>query len=398
MLKKAYLSLVVGFIFSSCLASASFAFQVEVSEAPTTDLNLILSAIQSAQSSLYINIYELSSPQIADAITDRIQAGVHVEIVEEGQPVGGMSAASKGIEKQIAQEMSSDDHFYEMTSKATSTTVKRRFRYDHGKYIVVDEKSLVVGSENYSPTGNATPGTLGNRGWEVFIHDTNLAAQFKTTFAADTSTQYGDILEVPTGKAATANNDAPLKQKIGASGNPILTATSVTSFMSPTTSQDGLLALLNGAKKSIDVEQMTFNSTWGKDPGNSPLYDAVVAAAKRGVQVRILLNDETVFDHPSKPSKPVNRLTYANLNAMAQKGGLPITVRIANVKAMGVDYIHNKGALVDGDQTLISSINWDWNSITNNRETAVVITSDTVNQHYSALFTQDWDNSASSSD
>jgi phosphatidylserine/phosphatidylglycerophosphate/cardiolipin synthase-like enzyme len=65
---------------------------------------------------------------------------------------------------------------------------------------------------------------------------------------------------------------------------------------------------------------------------------------------------------------------------------------------MGVDYIHNKGALVDGDQTLISSINWDWNSITNNRETAVVITSDTVNQHYSALFTQDWDNSASSSD
>jgi phosphatidylserine/phosphatidylglycerophosphate/cardiolipin synthase-like enzyme len=392
MMKKAYLTVFLGLIVSSQLVSSSFAFDVEVSEAPTTDLSLVVSAIESAQSTLLINIYELSSPQIGDAVVGRIRAGVHVEILEEGQPVGGMSAAQKGVEAQIVQAMSSQDHFYEMTSKATSQKVNRRFRYDHAKYVIVDGSSLVIGSENYSPTGNAAPGTLGNRGWEVFIHDEALAEQFQSTFASDTSTQYGDILEIK--KSSTQTSLSSKKAPVFSAANPVLTATSVNNFMSPTTSQAGLLGMINGAEKTLDIEQMTFNSTWGKNPGDSPLYDAVIAAARRGVKVRVLLNDETVFDHPSKPSKPVNRLTYADLNELAKKDDLPLTVRIANLKAMGVDYIHNKGALVDGNETLISSINWDENSIENNRETAVVIKSPAVNAHYLALFTQDWDNSA----
>ena len=46
--------------------------------------------------------------------------------------------------------------------------------------------------------------------------------------------------------------------------------------------------------------------------------------------------------------------------------------------------------LVDGNLTLVSSINWDQNSIEKNREAAVVITSVPVNQYFKALFDQDW--------
>jgi phosphatidylserine/phosphatidylglycerophosphate/cardiolipin synthase-like enzyme len=398
MMKKDYLSLIVVLAISSLWASRAVAIDVEVSEAPTTDLSLIVSAIQGAQSSIYMNIYELSSPQIADAITERIQAGVHVEILEEGQPVGGMSAASKGIETQIVQEMHAADHFYEMTSKppglaAGAPSVKRRFRYDHAKYTIIDEDRLVIGSENYSPTGNAVPGTLGNRGWEVLIHDPALALQFKATFLSDSSTQTGDVTEITAGKGTSSKSEKSVAPAKSDDTNPVLSASAVKSFMSPTTSEAGLVALIKSARKSLDIEQMTFNSTWRTAPGNSPLYDAVIAAAQKGVQVRILLNDERVFDHPSAPSKPVNRVTFANLNALATKNKLPLSVRIANIQAMNVDYIHNKGALVDGKDTLVSSINWGENAVEGNRETAVVITSPAVNAHYSSLFTQDWNNS-----
>ena len=69
---------------------------------------------------------------------------------------------------------------------------------------------------------------------------------------------------------------------------------------------------------------------------------------------------------------------------------------VADLKAMGVDYIHNKGVVVDGNKTLISSINWDENAVEKNREAAVVITSTDIYNHYEALFQHDWDVSTNS--
>jgi phosphatidylserine/phosphatidylglycerophosphate/cardiolipin synthase-like enzyme len=57
---------------------------------------------------------------------------------------------------------------------------------------------------------------------------------------------------------------------------------------------------------------------------------------------------------------------------------------------MNVTYIHNKGALVDGTQVLISSINWNENSVEHNRETAAIVESADVNQYYDQLFETDW--------
>jgi phosphatidylserine/phosphatidylglycerophosphate/cardiolipin synthase-like enzyme len=57
---------------------------------------------------------------------------------------------------------------------------------------------------------------------------------------------------------------------------------------------------------------------------------------------------------------------------------------------MGVKYIHNKGAIADGERVLVSSINWNRNSLENNRETAVVIHSQEVSDYYKELFESDW--------
>src|SRR6185295_6311472 len=69
----------------------------------------------------------------------------------------------------------------------------RRFVYDHAKYMVIDDASLLIGSENYSPTGQPSAGHIGNRGWEVLIHDPVLAKDFSTVFTGDDATSNRDI-------------------------------------------------------------------------------------------------------------------------------------------------------------------------------------------------------------
>ena len=200
------------------VSSAAWGFTLEVAESPSTSLSLTVSAIQSAQQSLFLNIYELSSSDVADALMARIRAGVHVEIIEEGQPVGGVSAASRGIQAQLAQAMRAHaacgDHFYEMTSHASGTTAhasKRRFHYDHAKYAVIDGKQLLIGSENYSPTGNPRSGTRnGNRGWEVLIHDPAITAEFAQIFHADSDTSFGDLLDLTTSDSMIGSPVGPL--------------------------------------------------------------------------------------------------------------------------------------------------------------------------------------------
>ncbi|MBI3558238.1 MAG: hypothetical protein HY074_18380 [Deltaproteobacteria bacterium] len=380
----------------------AFAVPVKVAEAPFNDLALTVQAIETAQTYLLINIYELSSQDVADAIIGRISAGVHVELLEEGQPVGGMSKAGKNIQGRIAKAMEkagNEDHFYVMTSKADpKNPVKRRFRFDHAKYIVADGARLLIGSENYSPTGNPEPGKIGNRGWEVLIGDSTVAANFQKVFRGDTDNSNDDVVDMMAlSQTATQNRvlqpeslaDVEELKRI-AREMPTFDSPSIRPIFSPDTSLDGLLTLLDQAKSSIDVEQMTLDSMWGGPDTKSPLVASLVAAARRGVTVRVLLNDESVFERPGSKSRPKNEPTVDLLNKLGSDEGLNISARIADVKAMKVDYIHNKGALVDGKFTLVSSINWNENAVEKNRESAVIVEGTEIFSHYEAIFENDW--------
>jgi phosphatidylserine/phosphatidylglycerophosphate/cardiolipin synthase-like enzyme len=136
---------------------------------------------------------------------------------------------------------------------------------------------------------------------------------------------------------------------------------------------------------------MNLHELWKTAGTTSPLFRSLVDAATRGVRVRVLLNDESVFSN--KPSKNLQSVT--DLNAIALSQGtqgrpLPLEAAIADLASMKVSIIHNKGVLVDGEKVLVSSINWNENSVKNNRETAVVITSKEAYDAFEALFEQDW--------
>ena len=395
----------------------AFAFPIFVSNAPASDLSLTLETIKSAKKSLHVNIYEMTSQDIANALLDRINAGIHVEILMEGQPVGKRSPESHEIQTKLIQAMKnragSNSHFFEMTSKVKNG--RRRFHFDHGKYIVTDNKELLIGSENYSPSGNPVATAAGNRGWEVLIQEQGIVDRFLAMYKKDSDSTQSDIIDwCSTNQAAVpesnSNGDASSEDdndaRLALTGpsldraGPVnsypqaMDASAVYEITSPDTSLTGLVKLLNEAKSEIDLQLMTFDSKWGGPGKSSPLFSAVVDAARRGVKVRVLLNDENVFLRPGAHVDPnrvtKNRVTVGLLNELATREKLNLSAMIADLKKMQVTYIHNKGALVDQDKTLISSINWNENSVEMNRETAVVVVSPEVHAYYYNLFNRDW--------
>lgn len=406
---------IASLLVSAALASTqASAFNVQVATAPDNSLPLILQAIGNAKQSLLVNIYELASPEVAQALIDQINRGLHVQILQEGEPVGGISAASRGLHAQIAQAMEAHPGCCSYGEMHKGVGGTRRFRYDHAKYIVIDQGTLLLGSENYSPGGQPEPGTLGNRGWEVLVYDAQPARWFAQIFAKDSDPRQPDIVNLlRSGRAAMAAEPmVSATQRIPGRVNPMMTASDGEIITSPDTSLSGLVGLIRGAKKTLDIEQMSFNVNWGTSA--SPLYTEIVAAAQRGVHIRILLNDEYAFmsggnhngtdgtdgtgdEQPvtwapaaSSGKTTTNRKAVAAFTQLAQSQHLPIDARIANLRAMGVAYIHNKGMIVDGKITLISSINWTQNSITNNREAALALTSPQIAAYYGQAFNQDW--------
>ena len=59
-----------------------------------------------------------------------------------------------------------------------------------------------------------------------------------------------------------------------------------------------------------------------------------------------------------------------------------------------IEKIHNKGVIVDSRKVLISSINWNTNSPTFNREAGVIIESPETGMYYGRAFSDDWDSTS----
>lgn len=129
---------------------------------------------------------------------------------------------------------------------------------------------------------------------------------------------------------------------------------------------------------------------WGPWDHGSPdlhpnLYlQALVAAARRGVQVQVMIGGRGL--DPTEPTDSTHTRDY--LEFLARRGRLDLAVRIAGPE-LGLT-IHNKGLLVDHRYSLISSINWSENSPVHNRELALLVDSPGVAAYFAGVFSADW--------
>ena len=174
----------------------------------------------------------------------------------------------------------------------------------------------------------------------------------------------GQTLPVPRSTAA-ATSALP-----GAARRPSAGVQTANVFVEPSAGRAPLLAAIAGARRSLDCAMYLFN--------DSTLATALVEAAHRGVQVRVLLERRPVGGEDPAAN---NRQTANTL----QRAGIAV-----HWTGTSAALAHEKSLLVDGRQVLILTMNFTRAAFTTNREIGVIDDDPGDVREVAAIFAADW--------
>ncbi len=340
---------------------------------PDCSSEVFATAINDATGSIFVNMYEFSSPSLGASLVAAKDRGVDVRVLIEGGPVGGISPSEKSLIWTINQSG------IPVASMVSSATDHAPYRYDHAKYIIIDNSSLLLTSENFKNSGLPPEGMSGNRGWGVYLEDPGLTGYFTEVFATDSACRS----VVPYTGAAGDAEPAP-SEKYTAEFHPArFEGATVTPVIAPDTSYQ-IENLLESARTSIEIEQASIRN---ETPYTlNPYLLSAINASRRGVRVRILL--DSYWFNVEGPSD--NDEMAALINRIGANEHLPLEAKCADLSVSRVEKIHNKGVIVDDERVLVSSINWNFNSPTFNREAGVIIVHPGVARYFREVFDDDW--------
>ncbi|MFJ8440791.1 phospholipase D-like domain-containing protein [Kitasatospora griseola] len=284
---------------------------------PDQGESAIYNLVNSATRSVDVTIYELRDTNLTTALVYRQKAGVKVRVVMDPNHSTVNSAAYNALTAGGVSVV------YSSTS----------FTYTHQKTITVDAATSYISTGNFDTTYYAT-----SRDYGVLDTDAADVAAIEQVFNAD----YAHT-------AVTPSDGTDL-------------------VWSPTDSQNRLLALINGAQHSLDVEQEEF--------GDTALVNAIVAAEQRGVTVRVVAEDTS-----AKYTAQFNQVTAA--------GG-----KVTTYTSSTGFYVHAKAIVADyGTSTakvFAGSENFSDNSLNHNRELGLIIADPAVISGIESTFTADF--------
>jgi len=305
--------------------------------------------------------YTFASQRVTDALLAAHERGVTVRVLVDGSPVGGMPARSATL-------------LEDLDRGGVDVTViggdRARYTHHHAKYAVVDGRALVT-TENWKPAGT---GGRGSRGWAVITGQDAIVSGLVDTFRADTG--WADA--VPWSEFEPAVADA----EPAGEGFPSEFAAETAHvdrtrlLVAPDNAEDELLDVVDGAERSVDVKQVHVGDR------ELPFLQAVLDAAGRGVRVRILLSSQWYVEEE-------NRELAAWLNEQARADDLPLEARLAQ-PGDRYEKIHAKGLVVDGETVVVGSINWNNNSLRDNREVALILEGEEAGEYFEDVFEADW--------
>jgi len=347
---------------------------------PDCSYDTIRRELENATDTILFNIYEFTNPFLCDMLVNALKRNVNVCIFVEGSPIGGIDDR----EAFILNRLHNHGAQIRSISQDTNQKIYARYTYDHGKYLIIDSKTVIVESCNWAKTGIPLDPSFGNREWGVVIRNKIVASYFTQVFQDDWNPQRCDSWNF-TQMNLSIPPDFTLDTTIY-SGDyepsfPSLTIRSnctVTPVFSPDTSYQAICDLIDSAQENILIEQLYIYKDWGNNI--SPFVERLITKAQQGVDINIILNFNPEYD-------------ATNIKCQETKTYLEqynISVRFLYTNWSIFTNMHNKGMVVDNRSVLISSVNWNENSVTRNREAGVIIHQKEVAQYYANVFWYDW--------
>ncbi|WP_459192820.1 phospholipase D-like domain-containing protein [Halosimplex sp. J119] len=322
-----------------------------------------LEVVRSADRRILLAGYTFTSERVARALERAADRGVDVHVLLDGQPVDGISEKQARVLDSLAEagvtvELLGGPH--------------GRYAFHHPKYAVADDRAVVL-TENWKPAG---VGGRASRGWGAVVSQPRIVDGLAETFGADAEWQGSrPWSEVRRGRSFTAGgvaNGSYPRQR-----SPETVPVERTRLLvAPDNAGAAVTAALDDAEESIDVIQMSI------DGPDQRFLRATFRAARRGVDVRILLSSAWYVEEE-------NRRLVEQLRETADREDLPLSAKLADP---GGDYekIHAKGIVIDGDQVLLGSLNWNGESIRQNREVVLSLEGEAVGAYYREAFEADW--------
>ena len=323
----------------------------------------MFAAIRSATDYVLMETYIIEDDdvgrQFSDALIERRARGVEVVLLYDS--VGSFSTP-KEFFKRLTDASIKVQEFNPVNplSAKNGWQVNQR---DHRKLLVVDGRLAFVGGINISSvySSGSNPGRRGAEGNTPW-RDTHLqlegpvVAEYRKLFAEAWDKQKGDALSLRGASAPAANAGREVVRAIGSSPDDPYSLIYAT-----------LISAINSSESSIYLT----NAYFVPDP---QLLSALISAAQRGVDVKIVLPGKT----DSSLVLAAGRSYYEEL----LRGGVKIYERRDAL-------LHAKTAVIDGVWSTIGSTNLDWRSFLHNHEINAVVLSPDFGAQMQAMFDAD---------
>ena len=372
---------------------------------------VIIDAIQSAQSSIEVAVHEFTLPGIAQALAQQQAEGVHVRVVVENTystPIAEKNQEiidrlddfdrSKAVDLYQFVDLNQDGELSpEETAARDALTILDQAqipRLDdtadgskgsglmHHKFMVVDGRTVITGSANWTMSdihGDfLNPDNRGNANSLLVITSVPIARLFQAEF----NLLWGDGPAGQPDSQFGLQKVHRLSRLVSIPGSELEVQFSPISSTQPwEQSANGLIAKTFGqTTQHIDLALFVFS--------DQTLSDQLAQVAQRGVTVRALIDAGFAYRSYSAGldmlgvTLPDHRCKF---NPDNQPWVQPITSVGVPTLAKG-DKLHHKFAVLDREVVVIGSQNWSQAANTTNDENLLVIRSATVAAHYQREF------------
>ena len=279
----------------------------------------LLSAITAAKTSVHVEMYLLTNSTYINELIKRKSNGIDVKVVLNQTFPSGTSASDTNASSYTTLKNGGVDVVWAPTTTGFDN-------YTHEKTVIID------------------PGQAGEQAWIMTMNlDTDAPKDNREYLAQDVNS--ADVAE------AEAIFEADYAgTSITPSGNLIVAPSP------PNNCASVLLGLVNSATTSIDMEAEEIDESGAST--ETKIFDALVAKAKAGVAVRLVLEDSTESTQATAVS------------ALQAAGG---QVRGYAYGGTALD-IHAKALVADGARAYVGSENFTGGSLGYNRELGVYVT------------------------
>lgn len=273
----------------------------------------ILAEIDAATSSILLEIYLLSDNETINALVRAHNRGLDVRVLLEEHPFGGA-----GNQEEVFNRLAAAGIDVRWNNPV--------FRFSHIKTIILDQRVAIIMNLNLTMTA-----FTGNREFAIVTTQPGPVAQAIAIFESDWT-------------RADEPPDGPL-------------------VVSPTTSRDDLLGLIRNATDEL--------SLYAEVITDLEVTEELIAAADRGVRVRLIMSESSADD------------LWEERPGDLARGGVEVVI-------LNRLYIHAKMILVDDRAAYVGSQNFTSTSLDQNRELGMIVTDRPIISRLSQVFELDF--------